>query len=372
MTPSSRDIDPQALERRLGALPGVAEVRAAADPAEPAYLVGGAVRDLMLGVPEIANVDFVVEGDAAALAARIGGVIAVHERFGTVTIGVGGVPVDIASARRESYAEPGALPDVEPAPLADDLERRDFTVNAIAVPMGGAPEPVDPRGGRADLRAGLLRVLHDRSFEDDPTRALRAARYAARLGFELEPGTAALLGRADLDTVSAERVDSELRRQAAEPEPERGLALIAEWGLIAIESDAVALAAGVSRLAASTPWHGFVAAGEAVMATIPAVPSAARELAAVDPSRPSEAVAAARGRKPPELALGRALGAEWLDRYVSEWRHVRLEIGGEDLIAAGVGEGPAVGRGLEAALRAKLDGEAAGRDDELRVALAAA
>ena len=147
-------------------------------------------------------------------------------------------------------------------------------------------------------------MLHDRSFADDPTRALRAARYAARLGFELEPGTAGLLEGADLGTVSAERVGSELRRQAAEPEPERGLALIAEWGLIAIEADAVALAGEVARLVASEPWHGFVAAGDAVMATIPTVPAAARELSRADPSCPSEAVATARGRTPAELALG--------------------------------------------------------------------
>ena len=102
-------------------------------------------------------------------------------------------------------------------------------------------------------------------------------------------------------------------------------------------------------------------------------PSAgAHELAALEPRSPSAGVAAARGHSGVELVLARALGGEWLDRYLAEWRDVALEISGEDLIAAGVGEGPAVGRGLAAALRAKLDGEAPTRDDELRIALDAA
>ena len=98
----------------------------------------------------------------------------------------------------------------------------------------------------------------------------------------------------------------------------------------------------------------------------------ARELASTEPRRPSEAVERARGRTGVELALARALGAEWLDRYVAEWRAVRLEISGSDLIAEGVAEGPAVGRGLSEALRAKLDGEVRGRSEELRAALVAA
>jgi tRNA nucleotidyltransferase (CCA-adding enzyme) len=98
----------------------------------------------------------------------------------------------------------------------------------------------------------------------------------------------------------------------------------------------------------------------------------ARQLASAEPARPSEAVEWARGRSGVELALARALGAEWLDRYVAEWRGVRLEIDGRDLIAEGVAEGPAVGRGLREVLRAKLDGEVHGREEELRAALAAA
>jgi hypothetical protein len=121
------------------------------------------------------------------------------------------------------------------------------------------------------------------------------------------------------------------------------------------------------------PWLGVAPRAEAVLAAAlgRGVPEA-RELAAAQPGRPSEAVERARGRTGIELVLGRALGAEWLDRYITEWRVVRLEIDGGDLIAEGVAEGPAVGRGLREALRAKLDGEVHGRGEELRAALAAA
>ena len=133
----------------------------------------------------------------------------------------GNAKIDIAQTRTESYPAPGALPEVRPASIADDLARRDFTVNAMAFPLSEDRQLLDPHGGLDDLRAGLLRVLHDGSFIDDPTRALRAARYAARFGFEPEPQTARLLRGADLSTVSEDRIDNELRRIAAEDDPAR-------------------------------------------------------------------------------------------------------------------------------------------------------
>jgi tRNA nucleotidyltransferase/poly(A) polymerase len=119
---------------------------------------------------------------------------------------------------------------VSAASIEEDLARRDFTINAMAVPLKGDPELLDPHGGLDDLRAGLLRVLHERSFVDDPTRALRAARYAARFDYTLESTTEKLLRDADLSTVSEDRIQGELRRIAAEAEPARALALIVEWG----------------------------------------------------------------------------------------------------------------------------------------------
>ncbi len=352
------------------AYPELAAVRAAAQ--RPVYLVGGAVRDLLLGRGR-ADIDLVVEGDAAALAARLGAEVVAHERFATAKVGLDGHEVDIAGARAESYPHPGALPLVEPAgDIAADLVRRDFTVNAMAIPLDGEPRLIDPHGGRADLGAGLLRVLHRRSFEDDPTRALRAARYAARFGFELEAETAALLREVDLTTVSADRREAELLRLAAEAEAPRAFALLAEWGLIELRADGVGLAARVAELLESEPWRDLVPRDRAVLAAALGPAGEEEALAGARPSRPSEAVALASRRMPLELVLGRALGADWLDRYLAEWRDVSLEIDGEDLIAAGVPRGPAVGRGLREALRRKLDGEVAGREQELAAALEAA
>jgi tRNA nucleotidyltransferase (CCA-adding enzyme) len=262
---------------------------------------------------------------------------------------------------------------VRPARLAEDLARRDFTDNAMAVPLLAGPELIDPHGGAPDLERGVLRVLHERSFVDDPTRSLRAARYAARYGFSVEPDTEHLLREADLDTVSRERVEAELRKLAAEPRAREGFDLLGEWGLVALEAGALELIDAVSELAESEPWRSAVRRDDAILAAaLGRGLESARELAASEPPRPSQAVAQARGHNAVSLALARGLGAEWLDRYVTKWRLVRLEIDGGDLLEAGIPEGPAIGRGLAAALRAKLDGEIAGREEELRVALAAA
>ncbi len=350
--------------------PELAPVREVSE--QPVYLVGGAVRDLLLGRGR-ADIDLVVEGDAAALASRLGADVVSHERFATAKVRLDDHDVDIAAARSESYPRPGALPVVEPAEQVEaDLARRDFTINAMAIPLRGEPRLIDPCGGRADLDAGLLRVLHLRSFEDDPTRALRAARYAARFGFELEPKTAALLRNADLSTVSADRREAELLRLAGEADAPRAFALLAEWGLIELREDGAALAARVAELLESVPWSDLAPRDRALLAAAFGPRGGEGELVEADPPRPSEAVDLAGRHDPIELVLARALGAEWLDRYISEWRDVALEIDGEALIAAGVPQGPAVGRGLREALRRKLDGEIVDREQELEVALSVA
>lgn len=351
------------------AYPELAAIAAAAT--EPVYVVGGAVRDLLLGRGR-ADLDIVVEGDAAALAARLGAEPVSHERFATAKVVLDGHELDIASARAESYPRPGALPEVVPAKgIEADLGRRDFTINAMAIPLREEARLIDPHAGRADLEAGLLRILHPDSFRDDPTRAIRAARYAARFGFELEPETAALLRVTDLQTVSADRYEAELLRLAAEASAVAGLTLLVNWGLREPRQSGLELAAEVERLLASSPWSD-VPRPQALLAAAFGPPGAEVALAAAAPERPSQGVDAARGCDPVELVLARALGARWLDDYMASWRIVTLEIDGGDLIAAGVAEGPALGRGLKAALRAKLDGEIAGPEQELAVALAAA
>ncbi len=366
------EIDTDGLGERIAALPGFAAVREAAERSGvQTHLVGGAVRDALLGRPT-ANLDLLVDGDQGALVAALGGEAVVYDRFETATVLVDGFPVDVARARTETYPAPGALPEVSPATLADDLVRRDFTVNAMAVPAADPADLIDPHNGLEDLRAGHLRVMHERSFVDDPTRALRAARYAARLDLEPEPHTLGLLRATDLDTVSRDRVAAELGKLAAEPAARRGFELLDEWGLIELAPGAGELIERVGELLAAPPWSDEVARPAALLAAARGPSAATRELAALEPASPSAAVAAARGHGAVELVLARALGGEWLDRYLTEWRDVGLGISGDDLMAAGVPEGPAVGRGLAAALRAKLDGEAPTREDELRIALEAA
>jgi tRNA nucleotidyltransferase (CCA-adding enzyme) len=339
---------------------------------KPVYLVGGAVRDLLLGRGRT-DIDLVVEGEAGALATRLGGEMVEHERFATAKVRLDGHEVDIATARAESYPRPGALPEVEPtAGIAADLARRDFTINAMAIPLRRDPELIDPHRGREDLEAGLLRVLHARSFEDDPTRALRAARYAARFGFGLEPDTADLLRQTDLSTVSVERRDAELLRLAGEAEAVRGFALLADWGLLDLRDEGVELADRVTSLLSASLWREVAPRDRVVLAAVVGAWGEAERLASENPERPSEGMRLARGSDPVELVLARALGGEWLDRYQAEWRLVALEIDGEELIAAGIPQGPRIGQGLAEALRRKLDGELSGHDEELAIALAAA
>ncbi len=336
---------------------------------DPVYLVGGAVRDLLLGRGRV-DIDVVVEGDAAALAERLGAEVTSHERFGTAKARLNGHEVDIASARAESYPHPGALPVVEPkAELAADLRRRDFTINAMAIPLHGEPRLIDPHGGEADLASRRLRILHDGSFADDPTRAIRAARYAARFGFAIEEHTAGLLQGADLNTVSADRREAELLRLAGEEQAARGFALLAEWGLLEPRPGGVELVARTAELLAADPWRGMAPRDRVLLAAAIGPPRGEEALAGARPELPSQAVSLATRHDDVELVLARALGAEWLDRYLGEWREVSLEIDGSDLIGAGLSQGPALGRGLEEALKRKLDGEIAGREQELAVAL---
>jgi tRNA nucleotidyltransferase (CCA-adding enzyme) len=369
--PDSREIDPARLPRAIEALPGIDAVRPIAERV-PTYLVGGVVRDLLLGA-DGADLDVAIEGDAKALADVPGYVPERDELFLTGQLEVDDQKIDIAQTRAESYQRPGALPEVRPAPIGEDLARRDFTVNAMAYPLSDGGELIDPHGGVEDLRAGRLRVLHDRSFIDDPTRALRAARYAARFGFDLDPDTSRLLAEADLSTVSEDRVQNELRKIAGEDEPTRALQLIVDWGVMpTLDPAAPARVAEVARLVAEPPWAGWVDRELALMLAIVRPLPQIRELIGAEPERPSDAFWLARPWDPAQLLVARALGAEWLDEYAEKWRRVGLEITGDDLVAAGIPEGPAIGHGLEAALSGKLDGELSGRDEELRIALAVA
>ena len=208
-----------------------------------AYLVGGIPRDLLLGrslADGLNDLDVVVEGDAPALARRLaachGGQVVVHERFGTATWHGLDADVDLVTARREHYREPAALPTIEAADLDADLRRRDFSVNAIAISLndGSSELILDPCAGRDDLRIGRIRALHQDSFVDDPTRSLRAARFSARLGFEIDVQTGAWIhaARSYLDQTTGARLAAEFSKTMVEPSPSRAITIMNHLGLL--------------------------------------------------------------------------------------------------------------------------------------------
>ena len=211
----------------------------------PCYLVGGPVRDLLLGRP-VDDLDLVVEGDAIAVAERFateyGGAITRHDAFGTAKVRLegesSGLHVDFVTARSEYYPAPAALPVVRPAGIVEDLRRRDFTINTLAIGLHAAAvfELLDPFGGLGDIERGLIRVLHDRSFVDDPTRILRAARFAARLHFMIEPGTrqqaAAATALGMFERITPVRILNEVWLAFREPAPAAVLELLDQLGVL--------------------------------------------------------------------------------------------------------------------------------------------
>jgi tRNA nucleotidyltransferase (CCA-adding enzyme) len=206
-----------------------------------AYLVGGPVRDLLLKLPNL-DLDIAVEGNGIRLAdawaaLHRGALVTRYPAFKTATVRLpDGRLIDFATARRETYARRGAYPAVEPSGIQDDLFRRDFTINAMAIAID--PENwgkiIDPFGGQADLLSRKLRVLHEKSFLDDPTRILRAARFKARLGLMVEPKTSKLLRSAIkikvLDTIKPQRYLKDFNKVLKEPNSVEAVECLKAWG----------------------------------------------------------------------------------------------------------------------------------------------
>jgi tRNA nucleotidyltransferase (CCA-adding enzyme) len=378
----------QALDA-LRALPCGARLLDVVGAHDGAWVVGGAVRDTLLGrlgPASLVDLDVVVEGDPAPVAAALGDVVAFHERFGTyVVVDDAGCLYDVVRARTERYTLPGALPDVTPAGLEDDLLRRDFTVNALALNADGvlhaAPAALE------DLEAGRLRVLHAASFRDDPTRLWRLVRYAIRLGFAPEPGTERVAVEAvragALETVSGDRLGTELRLALGEPDPLAVLHAAQNLGVVSgLDLDPARVAgalallpagarADLTLLGATLPdgaWaepYGFSASDQRILDRCAA-------LAPIAPgAKPSEVAARLRGEPVEAIAVAGAKGdPETAGLYLHAWRHVALEIDGHDLIAAGIAPGPDLGRRLATVLARRLDGELPpGREAELAAAL---
>ena len=383
------------------------------DRADGLFLVGGTIRDILLGEDNF-DVDIAVEGDAIAfarsLAAALSGRATPHERFGTAIVLYGdGNRIDVVTTRTEFYDAPGALPAVERASLREDLFRRDFTINAMAASLKAADlgRLVDPFGGRVDLDQRVLRVLHNLSFIDDPTRIFRGIRYEARHGFRLEEHSTRLArGCIEMGLVgdlSSARLRDELVTLLEEPGAARGIRRLGELGVDRaihphlrgdqeaaslferavdlrdeLGVDAPAWRLGVAALARTMTsdeaydWLERLKVRrrdvDRIVGAVTVAPRIAERLRGehLDPAQ-MVALADAFAPDAPLLALAREDHPSLRD-YFTRLRAVQLEIRGADLVAMGLPESPRIGEVLAELRRRKLNGELDGRESELAAA----
>jgi tRNA nucleotidyltransferase (CCA-adding enzyme) len=385
--------------------------RIAEEHGDRAFLVGGLVRDLWRRtLIERRDLDLVVEGDGPDLARRlaraIGGSVVEHRRFLTASIETRALGrIDVTTSRSERYESPGALPRVMPAGIREDLRRRDFTVNAMAIELSsGAFGLIDPLGGRLDLTRRCLRALHPLSFVEDPTRMFRAARYAVRLGLAYDRATvraqALALRLAPYPALSGQRIATEIERVLDEEQAGAILTRLGRSGAFrlldpgyrftagsrrrlgelsqalawararSLDVDAVGLTALAlvgdqpsAIAAAAFTWLGFAGGPAAVLGRAHARGGAlVRELGRA--TTPSERARRLRGSPPVELAwywlLGNPDVRRMIDWFVSLDPRV-VSLSGDDVVALGVPRGPAVAQVLAEVRDARLDGTVASR-----------
>lgn len=382
------------------------------------YLVGGTVRDMLLGRART-DIDLAVEGDGMRFADRLarasGGRCAPNPRFLTATVEMpDGHILDVATARSETYEHPGALPRVASASMDVDLARRDFTINAMAVSLNGrsSGELVDPFEGRADLRTKRVRILHDRSFIDDPTRLFRAVRFEQRLRFRLERGTERRFREAVaggmIGNLSGPRLLEQLKLVCFEPDPWlvfnrlEGLevlraihpALGSDEGLKTLVRE-ISPSGGPASSARDGWWILYLVAlfgphrAETLQGVVDRLkPNRRLRKAVEDMSRWSgveQAVESEEIDTPADFFRAvRTISEDTMlfvtlthpdegmrkrcETYYHQHRHVRLSIDGGTLKDLGIAEGPAYGRILDDVLSMKINGEIGTEAEERRAA----
>ncbi len=386
------------------------------------YLVGGPVRDALLQSPAappepglgggalVTDLDFSVVGDGVAIAKRFagetGGKITAHPQFGTATVVTDRCRVDLVTARREDYPAPGSLPRVTAGSIEDDLARRDFTINAMALRVWPEGEGIlDPMCGLDDLQSGIVRVLHSHSFVDDPTRMFRAVRYEQRFGFRIDDGTlqamASTVDSGHMESVSGERWWHEIERILEEHDPGRALLRSAQLGLLSGLHPALSNIDGIvelakcaegsaARLAPPVPAPGggaqlleeWLAAlfsplseaegcavirrlrlsGRWAMVARDTIDLREKETAVRESAgRPSDLFRILRPFAPQAIAArakltGDPIVSRALRRYLDELRFIRPRLSGEDLLEMGAPQGPLIGEILAHLHCARLDG----------------
>jgi tRNA nucleotidyltransferase (CCA-adding enzyme) len=374
-----------------------------------AFLVGGAVRDVLLG-RSVEDVDVVVEGNGVELAerlvARFGGRSHPHEAFLTAAVHLSGdIRLDVATARTEFYRSPAALPEVETSAMRQDLYRRDFTINAMAINLtpGRFGDLLDFFGGQRDLERRQIRVLHSLSFLDDPTRAIRAVRFATRLGFEIAAETRQLIRVAVQEGVfsrlSGERLRDELAEMVEEGHPVEALGELEHLGVFPAVFPGVVWSVALRRFLhdvesvlawsvleevySGPRWFAYVVAlatraGEGggkglaqrlalsgrMASTVAAARGRMEQLLAVLCQRnvpPSEVVTAVERSERALVAVTMAAAGgqerRTLRQALTTWIRTPAPVSGAQLRAAGVKPGPAIGGAVRQTRAAVLDGQ---------------
>jgi tRNA nucleotidyltransferase (CCA-adding enzyme) len=373
------------------------------------YLVGGVVRDLLLERPNL-DLDLVAEGDAITLARELArlknGKVIAHSRFNTAKIRWERWSVDIATARSEGYTKPGALPEVKPSDIRSDLIRRDFSINAMAAYLDPARfgELIDLYHGRQDLQQKTIRVLHDKSFQDDATRLWRAVRYEQRLDFHIELTTLELMacGLDYLNTINGDRIRHELELCLEEERPEKVLLRADELGILrkmrpALHADRwlvrkIARARGMLQpysppediYLAFLVYHLNRAELTELISYLKLPRTSARsleetlELKEALPALAEEHVTSGRiyhllhpysqtAILANLLSTESAVVRQHIELYLNNLRHIQPALTGEDLLESGLAPGRRIKETLEMLQEARLDGKVGTRQEELEL-----
>ena len=384
------------------------------DSVDGVYVVGGIVRDLILGRTP-GDIDLSVTGDAKAfsaeLASRIGAPSPDESQFLTFKISSTEIfpdvsSIDVVTARSETYAESAALPEVEVSSINEDLKRRDFTVNAMAISLMGSDwgTLVDPQNGFGDVMRKRIKVLHDGSFIDDPTRIFRAVRYAVRLGFGIDSRTNELISKslANVDRLSGTRVRNEFELVLTESNRVKMFRMSEEIGLLAAispglrigtkalqvlsdQSEQEAISTELPDLLAITMFGLNEDEAKQVVKRFDA-PAAwtesitgniqlAKHVAVLDQTNlaPSEVAEILRAIPLASIKAYILAGPplprrEKLVEYIEKIQFITPEINGDDLLAIGIPQGPIIGQLIDIVRRAKLDGKVSTKQEELDLA----
>ncbi len=368
------------------------------------YLVGGMTRDVLAGF-QPRDPDIMATGGfpefPLTVAESFGGEVLKTTEFGTASLRIQDIDLDLSTARRETYDRPGALPTVFPGTVEEDMARRDFSINTMAISLSENSwgELLDLNGGIQDLEAGLIRVLHDESFRDDATRMLRAIRYTCRNGHRLEAHTEVLL-KQDLhylDTISGDRIRHEIEYFFLEPKVADMIEMAHEVGVLSAVHPALSVErntiASLHQIAAEQPDdidlrllallvqsvpHGAV---ESVIERLNMDSDWARVVRDVVTVRELAADLADENAKRSRIyeilhdldpiaiesyaeTTTNPTAARWLRLYLDELQYIRPLLNGDDLIALGVPQGPTIGRLLSQLLDARMNGLATTKDDE--------